>query len=347
MGTDGYGAAKIAVGAAVFSIDKPYEYGIPDNMRGGIEPGMRVSVPFGAGNRQSEGVVLALVEKSAHPKLKYITMALDSAPVLSEEHIKLAIWMGERFFCTVYDAFRAMLPAGMWFKGGRRRSGDKTIKVAALNLPGEDAVELADRKRPRAPAQAAILDLLAREGRMAVADILYFTGSAQSSVRALEKLNIIYIEQIPAPRRPEIKPTRIKSGFALTDAQQGVFEKLDSLARTGVAGAALLYGVTGSGKTSVYIELIKAAVSRGKTAIVLVPEIALTPQLVNLFAAHFGDGVAVLHSALAAGERYDEWKRIRGGGATVVVGTRSAIFAPLENIGVVILDEEQEYTYKS
>ncbi|MDR2665565.1 MAG: primosomal protein N' [Oscillospiraceae bacterium] len=347
MGLDSYGAAKIAVGAAVFSIDKPYEYGIPEHMRGGIVPGMRVSVPFGAGNRQSEGVVLALVENSPYPKLKYITMALDSEPVLSGEHIKLAIWMGERFFCTVYDAFRAMLPAGMWFKDGRRRAGDKTVRIAALNVPGEDAVELADRKRARSPAQAAILDLLAREGRMAVSDITYFTGVAQSSVKALEKRGLIYIEHIQAPRRTELKPARIEEGFALTGAQRDVFEQLDSLARTGVAGAALLYGVTGSGKTSVYIETIKAVVGRGRTAIVLVPEIALTPQLANVFAAHFGDSVAVLHSALASGERCDEWKRIRGGGARVVVGTRSAIFAPVENIGVIILDEEQEYTYKS
>ncbi|MDR1589646.1 MAG: primosomal protein N' [Oscillospiraceae bacterium] len=347
MELESFAAARVAVGAAVYAIDKPYEYGIPDSLRGRIAPGMRVSVPFGAGNRPSDGIVLSLVGKSDYPRLKYITSVQDDEPVLSDEHVKLAVWIGDRFFCTVYDAFRAMLPAGMWFKNGGRAIGDKTIRTAVLKIPGEDAVELAERKRSRAPTQAAVLDLLAREGRMAVADILYFTGARSTAVRALEKSDALYIEYVQALRRPDIKPARIDGELTLTQAQRGAYEKLEALTRGGGADAAVLYGVTGSGKTSVYIELIRSVTARGRTAIVLVPEIALTPQLVALFSARFGDGVAVLHSALAAGERYDEWKRIRRGDVSVVVGTRSAIFAPLRNIGLIILDEEQEHTYKS
>jgi primosomal protein N' (replication factor Y) len=347
MDLESFAVARVAVGAAVYSIDRPYEYGIPGALRGHIEPGMRVAVPFGAGNRASEGVVLSLAAGSEYPKLKYITSALDAAPVLSEEHIKLAVWISGRFFCTVYDAFRAMLPAGLWFRGGVRRLGDKTVNIAVLKIPGEEAAELADRRRTRAPSQAAVLDLLAREGRMAVSDILYFTGARRSVVSSLEKADVVYIEQAQVFRRPEIKPASLGGELVLTREQRGVFESLEALTSAGRADAAVLYGVTGSGKTSVYIELIKAVLAKGRTAMVLVPEIALTPQLVSLFAAHFGDGTAVLHSALAAGERYDEWKRIRSGGARVVVGTRSAVFAPIENLGLIILDEEQEHTYKS
>jgi primosomal protein N' (replication factor Y) len=340
-------AAKIAVGAAIYPIDKPYEYGIPEPLRGKLAPGMRVSVPFGAGNRQSEGIVLSLSETSVYPKLKQITSALDTEPVLSDEHIRLAVWMGERFFCTVYDAFRAMLPAGMWFRGGKRAASDKTVRIAELEMPGEDALELAERKRTRAPVQAAVLELLAREGRMTIHDILYCTGASAAVVKALEKAKAVKIENIPTPRRPEIKPVKLVGPVVLSQAQRDALGRLNTLSASGKAGAALLHGVTGSGKTLVYIELIKAVAARGGTAIVLVPEIALTPQLVSLFSAHFGDGVAVMHSALSAGERYDEWKRVREGGASVVVGTRSAIFAPLPNIGLIILDEEQEHTYKS
>ncbi|MDR2357496.1 MAG: primosomal protein N' [Oscillospiraceae bacterium] len=347
MSSGDFAAAKVAVGAAVYPIDKPYEYGIPGPLRGRVEPGMRVSVPFGTGNRQSDGVVLSLVAESVYPKLKYITSVLDGEPVLSDEHVKLAVWIGDRFFCTVYDAFRAMLPTGMWFKDGGRRTGDKTIRTVVLKIPCEDAAELAERKRARAPAQAAVLDLLAREERMALADVMYFTGARGPTVRSLEATGAVRVEYVQALRRPEIKPALLDGELALTQAQRGVYEELEALTRAGGARAAVLYGVTGSGKTSVYIELIKAVTGRGGTAIVLVPEIALTPQLVALFSAHFGDGVAVMHSALAAGERCDEWKRIRRGDVSVVVGTRSAIFAPLKNIGLIILDEEQEYTYKS
>jgi primosomal protein N' (replication factor Y) len=345
MELDDFTIARVAVGAAVYPIDKPYEYGIPGPLRGRVAAGMRVSVPFGAGNRPSDGIVLSLAAESGYPKLKYITSVLDEEPVLSGEHVKLAVWIGERFFCTVYDAFRAMLPAGMWFKNGGRGISDKTIRTAVLKIPGEDAAELAERKRAKAPAQAAVLDLLAREGRMAAADIMYFTGARSSTLKSLEKSDVLYIEYVQALRRPDIKPARLDGELELTQAQRGVYEELEGLSRSGAANAAVLYGVTGSGKTSVYIELIKSVAARGRTAIVLVPEIALTPQLVALFSAHFGDGVAVLHSALSAGERYDEWKRIRRGDAVVVVGTRSAIFAPLTNIGLIILDEEQEHTY--
>ena len=258
--------ARIAVSAATYHIDKPYDYLIPSGFFEQAVPGMRVLVPFGIGNKKSEGIILSREISSEYKKLKSIVSLIDEEPVLSEDNIKLALWMSDRFFCTVYDALRAMLPAKM--------SSARKTKTKPLSLSN-------------------------------------------------------------------------KENMQLNEEQSKVFSSLLTLLKSGSPEAALLYGVTGSGKTLVYIKLIESALSLGKTAIVLVPEIALTPQTVSIFSAHFGDSVAVLHSALGTGERFDEWKRVREGTVRVVVGTRSAVFAPLKNLGLIVIDEEQEHTYKS
>ena len=169
----------------------------------------------------------------------------------------------------------------------------------------------------------------------------------QATLRSLEKSGILRLERQEVFRRVTVEAGERATPPVLNAEQQAAFEGLDALAAAGRPAAALLYGVTGSGKTQVYLRLIYEALARGRTAMVLVPEIALTPQLLRIFASHFGDDIAVLHSSLRAGERYDEWKRVRSGQARVVIGTRSAVFAPLRNLGLLILDEEQESTYKS
>jgi len=339
--------AKIAVSAATFHIDKPYEYLIPDSIIYQTVPGMRVLVPFGSGNRKTEGVVLSIVTESGQKRLKSIDSLLDNEPVLNEENIQLAIWMSDRFFCTVFEALRVMLPAGMWFKEGVRRQGDKTVRIAVLRISAEIARSLAEEKKKQAPRQAEVLENLAANGSMTVDELQYFSESSLRALRALEKQELIRLEEREVFRRPTISARCNSAQTELNEQQQAVFEKIAPLIKSSKPEAALLFGVTGSGKTHVYICLIKEALALGKNAIVLVPEIALTPQTVSIFASYFGDSVAVLHSALSTGERYDEWKRIRSGAVTVVVGTRSAIFAPLANIGLIVLDEEQEHTYKS
>ena len=338
--------AKIAVADAPFSIDKPYEYIVPESMQFAAVPGVRVSVPFGRGNRKSEGVVLSVKQGEAGRELKSITAVLDEEPVLTGWQIKLALWMHDRFFCTVYDAFRAMLPAGMWFKDDKRKIGDKTLKFACLNVSGEEAWDAAQAKKMRSPKQAAVLELLAQIGEASVTEIAYFTGTSRQTVSALEKQGYITVEEREVFRRPEIS-YRSAEQVTLSNEQQVAYDGLCRQSDSGKASAALLYGVTGSGKTSVYLKLIEHVLEMGKTAMILVPEIALTPQLMSTFASYFVDDVAVLHSSLGMGERYDEWKRIKSGKVHVVIGTRSAVFAPLENLGVIILDEEQEHTYKS
>ena len=154
--------AKVVVSAAVYSIDKPYDYKIPESMWEILCPGMRVLVPFGRGNRKTEALVLSISEKSDYSKVKSIETLLDTEPVLSKEQLKLALWMRDRFFCTVYDAVHAMLPVGMWYKDGKSPIGDKTMKFASLTVSGEEALELSERKHMKAPKQAEVLKLLAQ-----------------------------------------------------------------------------------------------------------------------------------------------------------------------------------------
>ncbi|MCL2152922.1 MAG: primosomal protein N' [Oscillospiraceae bacterium] len=340
--------AKIAVSAAVYAIDKPYKYTIPDNLVGHVVPGMRVFVPFGSGNRKSEGVVLSLAPADELKKLKSIDSLLDEEPIFRAEDMRLALWMSDRFFCSVYEALRAMLPAGMWFKDdGARRCGDKTENAVSLQVGNEEAAALALQKTKGAPKQAAVLSLLAKEGSMAVRELCFFADTTPATVKALEKQGLLKLDKREVLRKPHVDVSGISEPIQLSDEQREAYENIVPLLESEKPEAALLYGVTGSGKTLIYIKLIERAIALSKTAIVLVPEIALTPQTVSIFTSYFGESVAVLHSALGIGERYDEWKRVSNGAVRVVVGTRSAIFAPLRNIGLIVIDEEQEHTYKS
>ena len=339
--------ARLAVAAATYAIDRPYDYLVPEPYTNRAIPGIRVLAPFGAGNRISEGVILSLVTESAHDDLKEIDSLMDERPILTAENIKLALWMSDRFFCTVFEALRVMLPAGMWFRNGAMRTADKTVNTASLNINGEEATNISIQKQAKSPRQAAVLKLLAETGAMPVGELCFYTGAADSAVKALEKQGILSISKQTAYRKPVFSTKEDAEPIVLNAVQQKVFDGISLLLKSEKPEAALLYGVTGSGKTPVYIKLIEETLSMGKTAIVLVPEIALTPQTMSLFISYFGRRVAVLHSALGSGERNDEWKRIFYGEVKVAVGTRSAVFAPLMNIGLIVIDEEQEHTYKS
>lgn len=405
--------AGIAVSAANFAIDKLYSYRVPEEMS--LQPGQRVQVPFGRGNTAAEGIVVTVSEGGGE-KLKAVVQCLEEAPLLTPLQLRLAAFLRERCFCTFYDAARAMLPAGLWFRqrdtfsltedrgweqavirkegareiletmrdlGGAcrdsalsalipdgdkrrealaylarkkwitaqaellRKTSDRTEKIAALAVPAEQAMGFA-MSRPRGAAmQKSVLRLLCGVGSASVKDICYYTGASAQTVARLEKLGYVALSERPVLRCREIQPAKVTNPLVLNEEQQRCFEGLLAQSREESPGVALLYGVTGSGKTSVYIRLIMQALEDGRSAILLVPEIALTPQLLGLMAAWFGDQVAVLHSSLSDGERCDQWKRVREGKARVVVGTRSAVFAPCENLGLIILDEEQEHSYKS
>ena len=403
--------AKIAVSAAIYAIDKPYSYRVPDGMNPMV--GARVSVPFGRSNKRSEGVVLAL-EQGDETKLKPIDQILDRQPLLDEQGIHLAAFLRERYFCTFYDAIKAILPAGVWFQekesyrivcedwraciqrqptalavmqtiselGGeaelsllrkqfeesalqaalryllkkklvacqtdrKRRVQDKTERIVTLACAPEEALAYGATKRKSAPLQTAVLELMATLGECAAKEVCYFTGASTATLNRLQALGYLAFSEQEQLRISHVEPAKLDGPLILNEEQQKVYDGLSRQASQPSPGVALLYGVTGSGKTSVYIKLISDCLAKGKSAVLLVPEIALTPQLLSLFAAHFGEKVAVLHSSLRITERYDAWKRIRSGEASVILGTRSAVFAPACNLGLLIVDEEQEHTYKS
>ena len=228
----------------------------------------------------------------------------------------------------------------------QRKTGDKTEKIATLAASPEEAMEFASHRPKSAAMQRQVLELMCSVGSVAVKELCYFTGASTATINRLEKLGYLTLSERPVFRCREIKPIPLDGPLVLNPQQQICFEGLKQQMTEDSPGVALLYGVTGSGKTSVYIKLIQETLEQGKSAMLLVPEIALTPQLLGLMAAYFGEKTAVLHSSLSAGERYDQWKRVRSGEATVIVGTRSAVFAPC-NPGLIILDEEQEHSYKS
>lgn len=227
-----------------------------------------------------------------------------------------------------------------------RRTHDKTEKIATLAASPEEALEFASHRPKSAAMQKSVLELMCSVGSVAVKELCYFTGAPMATVNRLEKLGYLTLTERPVLRCREIRPVALDGPLVLKGGQQVCFEGLSRQMEEQEPGVALLYGVTGSGKTSVYIKLIQKALENGKSAMLLVPEIALTPQLLGLLAAYFGDQVAVLHSSLGTAERYDQWKRVHSGDARVVVGTRSAVFAPCTP-GLIVLDEEQEHSYKS
>ena len=227
------------------------------------------------------------------------------------------------------------------------RMSDKTEQIASLASSVEEAMEYASHRPKSAAMQRAVLELLCSLSAVAVKELCYFTGAKPSTVKRLADLGYVNLSQRPVLRCREIRPAQIDGPLILNEEQQKAFDGLAAQMQRETPGCALLYGVTGSGKTSVYLKLIQHTLELGKAALLLVPEIALTPQLLSLLVGHFDNQVAVLHSSLAATERYDQWKRIRNGDAKVIVGTRSAVFAPSENLGLIIIDEEQEHSYKS
>lgn len=409
-------AVKVAVDTVTTAIDKPYDYRVPPKLEGMLQPGARVLVPFGQGSRLREGIVLSAPAKSDAPRLKEINALLDETPVLDSSELKMALWLRERYFCTLYDAVRVILPHGVWYslstvwrvtapkeeayaaaggsklrsalldmlfsRGGKatlkdiraafsgkdlsqqarelekagvlaiessasRSVKDKTAEIATLAVSPEAAMDFYERRRKAAPGQAEAARVISEIGSATVKELASFTGASTVSVRGLAKHGIIKItdrEVLRIGDVPEAAPPKIELSADQTGAYNGLLRLMDLPG----SAAALLQGVTGSGKTLVYISLVREALARGKTAIVLVPEIALTPGLLSVFARHFGRSVAVLHSALSTAERYDQWKRIKyRDEVKVVLGTRSAVFAPLKNLGLIVLDEEQETSYKS
>lgn len=402
--------AKVAVENAAYSFDDAFDYAIPDALRADVQPGVRVLVPFGNGNKKRQGFVFALRENSSAKRLKSIAEVLDKAPLLNNELLRLAVFLKEQTFCTLFEAAKAMLPSGiglhfvlsyianldakvdetdlseperevlaylrekeiyvksekifrdlglkaqpqlleqMTRKGllfqntdAKRFVGDASIRMARLTR------EYYEEQPPKlTKKQKDVVCFLETVGTAAVKEICYFTGVTPAVVSTLAGKNLVELFDNEIFRKPAFERTASKrTEIELTDEQMRAFQGLLRQYHADKAETALLFGVTGSGKTQVFLKLIDKAVEHGDDVIVMVPEISLTPQMLSIFYERYGSEVAVFHSALSMGERLDEWKRVKKGEARIALGTRSAVFAPFEKLGLIILDEEQEHTYKS
>ena len=407
--------ARVAVENTAYHFDKLFDYLIPPEYEGLALPGCRVTVPFGRGNVRRQGVIFEVCKPGDVSGLKRITDLADESPVLSEEMLLMARWFRDNYYCTYYEAVKAMLPSGInvravtyyraaegldsetidrrddltaqqrkilgMFLSDRelvlekkhiaevmnlpvsstlpdrlvekgllerrddhvRKIKDATVKMAAL---APDWEKYAGKKLT--PKQREIVNLLRDVQTASVREICYFTGISQAVVDLLAKKGVISFFEEEIYRNPYSDAGGGNVGsITLSKQQQLAFENLYRLYRDDGFHVSLLFGVTGSGKTSVFLRLIDEALGDGKGIIVMVPEIALTSQTLGKFHERYGSKVAVFHSGLSLAQRMDEWKRVRDGKAQIALGTRSAIFAPFERLGLVIIDEEQEYTYKS
>ena len=338
----------VAVSNATFHFDKLYTYAVMPDQQDAVRLGSMVLVPFGRGSRARMGVVLACDEESESSKLKFLFDVAPASACLTPELLRLVHFLKERTFCTYYEAVKAVIPYGAQYKPAVAADGVTPVLQKQLTRHTENSYKLAGtlpaKPKPTAKQLAAVALLgggertqteLEEKGiSRAVLDNLCAKGVLECS-----KVNksIDLYSSIPLKNEP----------IRLTAEQQAAYEALLPHLEDAAPHAALLYGVTGSGKTLVFLKLIERCLQLGKRALVLVPEISLTPQMILRLKSRFGKRVAVQHSALNHTERLLQWQMIQDGGADIVVGTRSAIFSPLENIGLVIIDEEQEHTYRS
>ena len=325
--------------------DKRYDYLLPDRFAA-LRRGSIVTVPFGRGNHRRSAVVCA-VESGEGEGLKEIVSVEDERFALSDESFSLALFLREHTLCSFGDAVRALVPPALL-------SGDATAKIASVaRYRAADPVGLpallasTGRGGVRSPAHRAVLEALGERPVLTAEECAALGASAQQ-LSAMCRHGWLTVERCEIYRSPYATPTeRDTAPIALSRAQQTAYETLEELYLRGRPEAALLFGVTGSGKTKVMMKLMDRVVAEGRRVILMVPEIALTPQTVGIFCRRYGRRVAVIHSSLSAGERFDTWRRIAGGEVDLVIGTRSAVFAPLDNIGLILIDEEHEHTYKS
>lgn len=320
------------------NLAKPFTYLIPDSIH--VVPGQRVLVPFG--RLEKEGIVLSLTDKTelGENRIRSVIRPLEDYAAIPDELLKLAEEMAGNSHCPLAETLRLMLPAQM--RGGRVHP--KTEKAFRLTVPGTAADELIASAR-RKTKKTAVLTILKDEKIHTIHEIGENVNNPGEVLKKLHEEGIIEIIEEEIMRNPVVSYSEVKDpGYILTNGQQeALSEIIPALNHNG--GCFLLHGVTGSGKTEVFMAAVRQTIRNGKSAIILVPEIALTPQMVSWFRGRFGSAAAVIHSRLSSGERYDEWRRIRKGEAKVVIGARSAVFSPVQNLGMIVIDEEHESTY--
>ena len=323
--------AKVLTEIGAKNVDKTFLYRIPSNLESSVSKGKRVKIPFG--NRYLEGFVIDITSSlEENIKVKDILEVIDEKAILNEELLLLGKYIADKTLCSLITAYQTMLPKAL---KANIKINMKPIKEKYLLLNKNKDIDSYLKNCPY-KSQVEILNKLKEEKEVKI-------DKLTSSINTLIKKDLIYLEYRDKYRYEYNKNT-LDNKVTLNEEQENAVNIVSNNFNSAITY--LLYGVTGSGKTEVYLSLIEKVINNGKSAIMLVPEISLTPQIISRFKARFGDDVAVLHSALSDGERYDEYRKIMEDKVHIVVGARSAIFAPLKNIGIIIIDEEHVQTYK-
>ena len=337
--------AEVIINRGAKKLNRTFDYNIPKDLEELILVGSKVLVPFGNGEKLAEAFVVGIKEKSAF-ELKNIAKLEEN---LTDKQITLAKWMAKRYFCNISDCIKLMLTPGTRNKNKEKRIQDKTINCVYLKKDIEEIEFEIETGKIKSEKQKRLLNFVKDNEGTTVPEIEMFTDCARGIVNTLVKNGYLEIIEKKVERNPLLERNCEKTNnLNLTEEQKNAYNRVEETIDKNEYEQFLLYGVTGSGKTEVYLQLIEKVLKIGKNAIVLVPEISLTPQMLDRFISRFGKSdIAILHSKLSIGERHDEWERIRERKARIVIGARSAIFAPIENIGIIIIDEEHDSSYKS
>ncbi|MCF8008908.1 MAG: primosomal protein N' [Halanaerobiales bacterium] len=337
--------AEVIVDIPVRKFNKPYDYIIPDNLLGKVDIGTAVIVGFG--NRKLRGFVINLKDKTElqPEQIKEVKKLISPSPFFSQKDLKLYRWISKYYCALLIDVLKAAVPTAV-FKGKIRK---KVVKMVELNIKKTDINKYLVQLKNKAPSQYKVLKYFKEDPSQIVLlnNLIKEVDVYRGSIDALEKKEILKKSEQIKRRIPykdfdqklikDLDPSK-EQQRALDIIKKDLFNKKSK--------TYLLHGVTGSGKTEIYIQLIRKVINKDRSAILLVPEISLTPVMVKRFYSRFGEKIAILHSGLSTGEKYDEWRSIKKGKAKIVIGARSAIFAPVKNLGIIIIDEEHENSYK-
>ena len=337
--------AEIVINRSAKKLNRTFDYGIPKELEELIMIGSAVLVPFGKSENLVEGYVINIKEKTEY-EVKNIAQIKHN---LTKWQIELAKWMSKRYFCNLSDCIKQMLTPGTKSPKSENNVQDKLINVIYLKKDFEEIEDDIETRKIKSEKQKKVLQFLKQNEGSTFQEVEMFTGGTRAIIKTLEKNGYVEIVEKKIERNPLASKNIEKTkNLELTEEQENAFNKVKEKITAKNYEQFLLYGVTGSGKTEVYLQLIGETLKQDKTAIVLVPEISLTPQMIDRFIARFNkDEIAVLHSKLSIGERYDEWNKIKEGRAKIIIGARSAIFAPTQNVGIIIIDEEHDSSYKS
>lgn len=339
--------AEVIINSNVKNLNRTFDYNIPFEMEEKVNIGSRVLVKFGNIKKLEEGFVVNIKESSEF-EVKDIS-AVEEKDFIDTPKVELAKWMAHRYFCNISDCIKLMLPPGTGTKEVQKRVKEKSLNSVRLLKKEIQINEDIENKILKSEKQIKVLKFLLDNDDVLITDLEALTEVSKAIIKTLEKNGYVEIYEKQIERNPFLhKVIQRNTNLNLTDEQQHAYNMVENAIDDYMNSEFLLYGVTGSGKTEVYLQLINKVLNEGKSSIMLVPEISLTPQTVDRFIARFGqDNIAVLHSKLSVGERYDQWYKIKSGKAKIVIGARSAMFAPVNDLGIIIIDEEHDSSYKS